>query len=67
MHCMPILPGKATDQRASLPSTGCRAVLDGRTRNRQRAVLHLAAAAAATDAVERSNLRRRAAELILSA
>jgi hypothetical protein len=53
-------------QRTPVPPEGRRSALDGRTRNRQKAVLHLVAAAAATDPVEQSNLRRRAAELILS-
>ena len=39
----------------------------GRARNRRRAVTYLAAAVGEKDACERKDLRRRAAELILSA
>jgi len=63
VNCMPRFDTVAPE--IPLPEQGLQGVLAGGTRNRQSAVAFLQTAASTQDAVERTRLRRQAAELIL--
>ena len=63
LNCMPRFDTVAPE--VPLPEQGLEGVLAGGTRNRQSAVTFLQTAANTQDAVERTRLRRQAAELIL--
>jgi hypothetical protein len=65
VNCVPC-PGRADIPATPVAERKRPAWLDHQVRNRLWAVTYLVAAANESDAVERNNLRRRAAELILA-